>query len=259
MKRTLSSQNPRGIQIFKNSEFGSVRTLTDTQGTPQFCLKDVCAALELDSRQVARRLDKGVVSKHSLKTEGGRQLATFVNEDGLYDVILDSRKPSARAFRKWVTSEVLPQIRRTGGYLPTRNPYTGERLSDEEIVSLAHKIIGRTLAMKNAPNECCLTATQVAESWGINVLQLNGLLQAVGIIERRGGRWHLAESLTGQGLTEDRHFFCYSLKGHPRSTSYLVWTPEGVQFLERKVRWLADSLPTRPIQLNLFINNLLTA
>lgn len=59
-------------------------------------------------------------------------MATFVNEDGLYDVILDSRKPSARAFRKWVTSEVLPQIRRTGGYLPTRNPYTGERLSDEE-------------------------------------------------------------------------------------------------------------------------------
>jgi prophage antirepressor-like protein len=129
MKRTLSSQTPRGIQIFKNSEFGSVRTLIDTQGTPQFCLKDVCAALELDSRQVARRLDKGVVSKHSLKTEGGRQLATFVNEDGLYDVILDSRKPSTRAFRKWVTSEVLPQIRRTGGYLPTRNPYTGERPS----------------------------------------------------------------------------------------------------------------------------------
>lgn len=259
MKSTSSSANPTGIQVFNNQDFGSVRTLVDKKGTPLFCLRDVCAALELDSRQVVRRLDKGVVSKHSLRTEGGTQLATFVNEDGLYDVILDSRKPSARAFRKWVTSEVLPQIRQTGGYIPTKDVRTGARLSDEEIVRRAHEIIGRTLALKNAANERCVTATEVATAWGINVLQLNGLLQAVGIIERRGGRWHLAESLAGQGLAEDRHFFCYSLKGRPRSMSYLVWTPEGVQFLERRVRWLADSLPTEAIQLNLFINNLLTA
>ena len=82
-------------------------------GAPLFCLKDVCTALALDSKQVVRRLDKEVVSKHPLLTEGGKQMATFINEDGLYDVILDSRKAEARAFRKWVTSEVLPQIRMT--------------------------------------------------------------------------------------------------------------------------------------------------
>ena len=62
--------------------------MVNRQGEPLFCLKDVCAALALDGRQVVRRLDKGVVSKHSLKTEGGTQMASFVNEDGLYDVIL---------------------------------------------------------------------------------------------------------------------------------------------------------------------------
>ena len=257
-KKSIS--NPTRVQIFENQVFGRVRTLVNEQGEPLFCLKDVCAALALEGKQVIRRLDDGVVSKHLiLDSLGRRQLASFVNEDGLYDVILDSRKPEARAFRKWVTSEVLPQIRRTGGYIPMKDLRTGRELTDEEIVSRAHEIIGRTLAMKNAPNERCQTATQVAEAWGINVLQLNGLLQAVGIIERRGGRWHLAESLAGQGLAEDRHFFCYSLKGKPRATSYLVWTPEGVRFLEKRVRWLADSLLTETRQLLLTFNNVLIA
>ncbi|MBR0432121.1 MAG: Bro-N domain-containing protein [Bacteroidaceae bacterium] len=87
MKQT-SSSNPTRVQIFESHVFGRVRTMVNRQGEPLFCLKDVCAALALDGRQVVRRLDKGVVSKHSLKTEGGTQMASFVNEDGLYDVIL---------------------------------------------------------------------------------------------------------------------------------------------------------------------------
>ena len=104
------------IQIFKNPQFGQIRT-AGTPDEPLFCLTDVCRAVELDPSQVARRLDKGVLSKHTLDTAGGQQLVNFVNEDGLYDVILDSRKPEAKAFRKWVTSEVLPTIRKTGGYM----------------------------------------------------------------------------------------------------------------------------------------------
>jgi prophage antirepressor-like protein len=252
--------NPTRVQIFENQVFGRVRTLVNEQGEPLFCLKDVCTALELGTSAVRQRLDHDVVSTYTVKDSRGRKnLLNFINEDGLYDVILDSRKPEARAFRKWVTSEVLPQIRRTGGYIPMKDLRTGRELTDEEIVCRAHEIIGRTLAMKNAPNERCQTATQVAEAWGINVTQLNGLLQAVGIIERRGGRWHLAESLAGQGLVEDRHFFCYSLKGKPRATSYLVWTPEGVRFLEKRVRWLANSLPRETRQLLITFNNVLIA
>ena len=103
------------IQIFNNPQFGQVRT-AGTPEKPLFCLADVCKALELRSGDVMRRLDKDVVSTQPLSTAGGTQMANFVNEDGLYDVILDSRKPEARAFRKWVTSEVLPSIRKTGSY-----------------------------------------------------------------------------------------------------------------------------------------------
>ena len=103
------------IKIFSNPQFGNIRT-AGTPDSPLFCLADVCKALDLRQNDVVRRIDKGVVSTHPLQTAGGIQMANFVNEDGLYDVILDSRKPEAKVFRKWVTSEVLPTIRKTGQY-----------------------------------------------------------------------------------------------------------------------------------------------
>lgn len=248
------------IITFKHERFGSLRAMLNENGEALLMGSDVARRLGYKNPQKALRdhVDEEDKTLNESFTVNGTH-PVLINESGLYSLILSSQLPIAKAFKRWVTSEVLPQIRQTGGYIPTKDPRTGERLTDEEIVRRAHVIIGRTLALKNAANERCMTATEVATAWGINVLQLNGLLQAVGIIERRGGRWHLAQSLEGQGLAEDRHFFCYSLKGRPRSTSYLVWTPEGVRFLERRVRWLADSLPTEPLQLNLFINNLITA
>lgn len=103
------------VIIFNNLQFGDIRT-AGTGDNPQFCLSDVCRVLGLTVKGVNQRLDKGVISTYPLKTAGGVQQAIFVNEDGLYDVILDSRKPEAKAFRKWVTSEVLPSIRKSGGY-----------------------------------------------------------------------------------------------------------------------------------------------
>ena len=102
--------------IFTHEEFGTVRMLGDWDN-PEFCLADLCRYLELDASQVMKRLDGGVVSIHPISDSLGRtQKANFVNEDGLYDVILDSRKPSAKKFRKWITSEVLPALRKTGSY-----------------------------------------------------------------------------------------------------------------------------------------------
>ena len=104
------------LRIFENPQFGKVRT-SGTTDNPLFCLADVCNALGLQQGHVRERLDKGVVSTEPLITAGGVQNANFVNEDGLYDVILDSRKPEAKAFRKWVTKEVLPSIRKHGAYM----------------------------------------------------------------------------------------------------------------------------------------------
>ena len=104
------------VQIFDNPQFGQIRT-AGTAENPLFCLADVCKALGLTQGHVRERLDDGVVSTEPILDNLGRQqFANFVTEDGLYDVILDSRKPEAKAFRKWVTSEVLPSIRKTGSY-----------------------------------------------------------------------------------------------------------------------------------------------
>ena len=73
--------------------------------------------LDLIPSKVSQRLDKDVLSKYPLETAGGIQQTNFINEDGLYDVILDSRKPEAKQFRKWITSEVLPSIRKHGAYM----------------------------------------------------------------------------------------------------------------------------------------------
>lgn len=103
------------LQIFKSNQFGEIRT-TVQNGEPWFVAADVCKALDIDKRQT-RRLDddeKGVRSTH---TPGGNQDMTIVNEAGLYSLVLGSRKPEAKAFKRWITHEVLPTIRKTGGYV----------------------------------------------------------------------------------------------------------------------------------------------
>lgn len=105
------------LQIFNNPDFGDVRIMGDYEN-PRFCLPDVCKILAIGNpSDVKKRLDDGVVTIEGIIDSLGRkQNVTFINEDGLYDVILDSRKPSAKKFRKWITSEVLPSIRKTGKY-----------------------------------------------------------------------------------------------------------------------------------------------
>lgn len=176
----------------------------------------------------------------------------LINESGLYSLILSSKLPQAKAFKRWVTAEVLPQIRKTGGYIPTHDA-EGRQLSNEEILLLAQRIIGKTLRMLNAPNDNCLTATEVAKSWGMDVTSFNGLLQRMGIQHRAHGRWQLREELKGLGLAQDRHFLYYTLHGQQKSRTYLVWTPEGVRFLNE--RFLnSDWQSPKLVQLNLFIN-----
>lgn len=122
------------LQIFKNSEFGEVRTVT-VNDEPMFCLIDICKALEMSNpTMVAQRLDEDERTKLDL----GRQGETnFITESGLYAVILRSDKPNAKKFRKWVTSEVLPSIRKTGSY--NKPMTTAEKIhllaqSDEELI-----------------------------------------------------------------------------------------------------------------------------
>ena len=105
------------LHIFENKDFGKVRTVT-LNGAPCFVAADICRALDIaNSRDAVKRLDddeRGVVSTDTL---GGVQEMTVVNESGLYSLVLGSRKPEAKQFKRWITHEVIPTIRKTGGYV----------------------------------------------------------------------------------------------------------------------------------------------
>lgn len=132
------------IKLFNSPQFGQIRT-AGTPEDPQFCLVDICAVLDLTPSKVAQRLSDDVLSKYPIPDNLGReQVTNFVNEDGLYDVILDSRKPEARAFRKWITSEVLPEIRKSGGYM-----VVSEQDSDMDIMARALMIAQKTIESRD--------------------------------------------------------------------------------------------------------------
>lgn len=116
------------IKIFKNERFGEIRT-AGTSEEPLFCLADVCRAVGItNARNVKDRLEAEDVRLVDTLTAGGKQQVNFVTESGLYDVIIRSDSEAAKPFRKWVTSEVLPSIRKTGGYIAAKPDDTPEEI-----------------------------------------------------------------------------------------------------------------------------------
>lgn len=133
------------IQIFKY-ENNDVRTV-ELNGEPWFALKDECAVLGISNHKMtAQRLDADEVILTDLTDSMGRQQeTTVINESGLYNVILRSDKPEAKPFRKWVTSEVLPSIRKNGGYIAGQ-----EQLTPSELMAKALLVANKTLAERDA-------------------------------------------------------------------------------------------------------------
>ncbi len=132
------------IQIFKY-ENNDVRTV-EMNGEPWFVLKDVCKVLGIgNSRMVVDRLDEDEKGVSRIDTPGGLQNVSVISESGLYNVILRSDKPEAKPFRKWVTSEVLPSIRKHGGYIAGQ-----DQLTPEELMAKALQVANKTLAEREA-------------------------------------------------------------------------------------------------------------
>lgn len=130
------------LQIFNNEEFGKIRTVTKDD-EPMFCLIDICKALEIrNATDVAKRLDEDELTRLNLGSRTGE--TNFITESGLYAVILRSDKPNAKKFRKWVTSEVLPSIRKNGGYIAGQ-----ETLSDEELMAKALLVANNKIAERD--------------------------------------------------------------------------------------------------------------
>ena len=132
------------LQIFNSEEFGEIRTITK-DNEPMFCLSDVCKALEISNvGNVKQRLSEKGIHTADTPTKGGLQKMIFINEANLYKTIFQSRKESAERFTEWVTSEVLPSIRKNGGYIAGQ-----ETLSDEELLSKALMVAQRKIDEKN--------------------------------------------------------------------------------------------------------------
>ena len=236
------------IQIFENNEFGAIRTMSNERGEPLFCLKDVCKALELETKQVVRRLFDDVFSKHPIVDRLGRtQQATFVNEDGLYDTIFESRKPQAKLFRKWVTAEVLPAIRRQGGYMVARPTDTAESLMARamQVMRGALDRLGTELAQLRPraayadhvlDSISCLTTTQIAKELSMTGTELNRLLCQRGIQYGQSGQYMLYAKYARRGYAKSRTWGFRLASGELITRSYMVWTESGREFIHQLLR-----------------------
>ena len=204
------------IQIFTSDIFGKIRTC-QVNNQIMFVGKDVAQALGYSNTRDA--LNKHVDAEDKLEsqiaTSGQRRTTIIINESGLYSLILSSKLPQARAFKRWVTSEVLPSIRKTGRYeLPQLIP---------------------ELAMLNADAEDTLTATQVAKTFNMTVYDFNAVLRDMGIQYRKHSRWNLSDELEGRDLVRLRTHVSYSLKGEKKIRTYMTWTLSGLHYLNSKL------------------------
>ena len=155
-KKEANKKQAAQVAVFENPEFGMVRTATDEKGEPWFCAKDLCDVLgykradlavkqHVRSSDAAKRCVARIAKNRYGECNGKMQVVQmiFVNESGFYALVLGSKLASAVKFKDWVTSVVLPQIRKTGGYIPVKE---GE--SEEETIRNAEEILRATLKKK---------------------------------------------------------------------------------------------------------------
>ena len=223
------------IQIFTSEIFGEIRTC-QVNNQIMFVGKDVATALGYAKPRNALAIHVDSEDKSTAPIQGPayETRVTLINESGLYSLILSSKLPQAKAFKRWVTSEVLPQIRQTGGYIPTKDAQ-GRQLSNEEIIDRADVIIGRTLRMLNEDAEDTLTATQVAKTFNMRVYDFNAVLRDMGIQYRRGGHWNISDDLADRDYVRLRTHVSYSLKGEKKVKVYMTWTLSGLRYLNSKL------------------------
>ena len=235
------------IQIFENQEFGTIRTMSNEQGEVMFCAKDVAVALgyKLTRKAVLDHVDKDDVLKRNLIDSLGRQQqAVFINESGLYSLILSSKLDSAKRFKHWVTSEVLPSIRKQGGYMVVRADE-----SDEVILARALQIMETAVQRRDEEiarlkpraeyadhvldSITCITTTQLAKELGMTAQQLNRQLCEMHIQYWQSGQYMLYADYARMGLAKSRTCTHTTSSGVVLTEVYLVWTERGREFIHQ--------------------------
>lgn len=238
------------LEIFKNDEFGTIRTiLKDNQ--PYFVAKDVCEILEIkNTTQALQRLDEDERSMFNI----GQSNINIVNEYGLYNLIIASRKAEAKSFKRWITHEVIPSIRKNGGYIQGQ-----EELSDEELISKALLVANRKIEEKNKmliekdaeikelkpkakyydlilQSPSTMTVTSIAKDYGMSGIAFNQLLHELGIQYKQSQQWFLFAKYQNQGYT---HGKTTQFQRNDGTVDYKInteWTQKGRLFLYNKLK-----------------------
>lgn len=246
----------RDILVFSNSEFGNIRTVS-IDGGPWFVGKDVAEILGYSNPQKALRdhVDEEDRTMNESFTVNGT-MVILINESGLYSLILSSKLESAKRFKRWVTSEVLPSIRKNGGYIQGQ-----ENLSDNEIIANALVVANRILAdrekrLENAQEMIAcqnqqilemrpkasyydnilqstnaIPITQIAKDYGWTANEMNRKLHELGIQYHIRKTWVLYDKYAEHGYTKTKtHWFCDKY-GRPQSNVVTQWTQKGRLFL----------------------------
>ena len=245
------------IKIWENQEFGELR-IVDMNGEPWMVGKDVAQALGYgEGKSLANAVanhvdpeDKGVTE---LMTPGGKQKMVVINESGLYSLVLSSKLPGAKRFRRWVTGEVLPSIRKHGAYMDPEtlqkallNPDTMiqlcQQLKDEQERNARLKAANERLepAARYA-HDCLLAdggrlASSIAQEYGMSAIKFNKLLHRLGIQYKQGGQWLLYAKHTGKGYTETRVNLIPHNDGLTHQHPETLWTAKGRAFLYKRLR-----------------------
>lgn len=241
------------LQIFKNAEFGSIRTL-QINGEPYFVGKDVAEILGYSNSRKALadhvdEEDKGVTKCDTL---GGTQGMTVINESGLYSLILGSKLPTARRFKRWVTSEVLPTIRRHGVYAVDEVLANPDMLIEALLQLKAEREINQalkeTVAVQNQQivemkpkasyydvvlNCKDLVAISViAKDYGWSANRMNQYLHQKGVQYKQGNKiWLLYQKYAEMGYTNTKTHSYPGNDGTMHTAVHTYWTQQGRLFI----------------------------
>ena len=207
------------IQIFKSDAFGEIRTC-QVEDQVMFMGSDVAAALGYTDHQKAIKMHVDADDKltRQIVVSGQSRNVILINESGLYSLILSSRLPQARAFKRWVTAEVLPAIRRKGRYdmLPA------------EVRLLAGQAEYCQQVLQSID---CITTTQLAKEMALTCHDLLCWLMALGVLYWQSGEYMLYADYARMGLTKTRTHVRRNRLGICHTTRSLVWTEEGRKFI----------------------------
>lgn len=244
------------LKIFNSSEFGQVRTVT-IDGEPWFIGKDVATILGYERTADAIRAhvdedDKGV---GEIQTPGGKQKIVIINESGLYSLVLSSKLPTAKKFKHWITSEVLPAIRRHGAYM-TPEKIEEALLNPDMLIKLATELKAEREARKHAELEAAsakqvigelkpkadytdrilsskgtVTTTAIAKDYGMSATGFNKLLHELHVIYKIGKQWFLYAKYQAKGYTHSKTFDFVHTDGKPDCNMQTEWTQKGRLFL----------------------------